>query len=88
MVMECFRSNELFPLAIMFSYLCYGKLLRCGDVDWREVIVEIGRHPALSTEMSLEVLNVICKDNEGNARQVVKSGFVKYIVSCYLEQKL
>jgi hypothetical protein len=38
--------------------------------------------------MCLELLNIICKDNEGNAKHVVKSGFVKYIISCYLEQKL
>lgn len=72
----------------MFSYLHYEKIIRSPNVEWKEVILEIGRQPALVTDICLELLNKLCKDNEGNSKQVVKSGFVKYIVSCYLEQKL
>jgi hypothetical protein len=48
----------------------------------------MGKNCSLNTPVCLDLASLICKDNEGHGKLIVKSGLAKYVFSFFIEQNI
>lgn len=83
------ETIELFHLTCMIIARFYQTELKGKNIyDWKELISRISTHCDKNMQIGLEALNLLLPNYQSFAKDVSKSGLVKYICLVYLLQVL
>jgi hypothetical protein len=83
------QKSELFVVGCTVAIRFFEKLEgNSSEIDWKNIIVELGRNIPISPTLCIELMYEICKDNELHSKLAVKSGLIKYIFLSYISATL
>ena len=77
------------------SSICLLALLRFYEIEmkgrnynWKDIILKTAKQQNQNLEMNVDVLLLLLKDHRNYAKDVARSGFVKYLFSIHLSSIL